>query len=260
MTKIQIKPLALTLVLLAGLESLLFGEQFWYGILGALALIILIGGLWFLNFDLREHLARISYLYFLIPTLLLLTSSVIFTAFLRGWFFRQILIVIVTAAAYLLFRAFNAYLRKGFRFAPISRNNLSLVTFFTAFLVYAVVYGSSIYFNWPGYLLMIIVALVSFLIFGQSFFQHDIFKPKRWVYILGLSFLMSELAFVMSYAPINYLAGGLTFLVVYYVLWGLTQHYFEGILTRRLVLEHIIIAFVALVLALSTARWLPITT
>lgn len=258
--KIQYKPVLITVIILGGLELLLFFERIWHGILGGLALIVLIGALWILNFDLRSKIARTSYVYFLIPSLLLLVSGVIFAAFLQGFIFQQILVLIIIAAFYILFRTFTAFCRKGFRFAPISRNNLSLVTFFTAFLVYAVVYGGSIYFSWPGYLLILAIAFISFLIFSQSFWQNDIFKPKRWVYILGLSFLMAEVALVMSYAPINYLAGGLVFLVIYYVLWGLTQHYFEGILTKRLVLEHVIIAFVALALALSTARWLPIAT
>ncbi|MFC1686343.1 hypothetical protein ACFLZS_00185 [Patescibacteria group bacterium] len=258
--KIQYKPIMITMIILGGLELLLFFESVWHGVLGGLAFIVLIGALWILNFDLRSKISRVSYIYFLIPNLLLLISGVIFAAFLQGFIFQQILVLIITTAFYILFRTFTAFLRKGFRFAPISRNNLSLVTFFTAFLAYAVVYGSSIYFNWPGYLLIILVAFVSFLIFNQSFWQHDIFKSKRWVYILGLSFLMAEVALVMSYAPINYLAGGLVFLVIYYVLWGLTQHYFEGVLTKRLVLEHVIIAFVALTLALTTARWLPIAT
>ncbi len=256
----HLKALILTVLILAGLEFLLFYEHFWQGTMAILGFVILLGSLWILHFDLREKIARNSYIYFLIRTLLLLSSGIIFVAFLQGFVFRQVLVLVLATSFFILFRAFNAFIRKGFRFAPISRNNLSLVTFFTAFLSYAIIFGGYLYFSWPGYLLMILIALVSFLIFNQSFWQHDLFQPKRFVYILGASFLLGEVAWVMSYTPINYLAGGLVFLVIYYVLWGLTQHYFEGVLTRRLVLEHLIIAFIALALVLSTARWLPISS
>ncbi len=252
------KSIIISLLVLGGLELLLFLDDLWMGVLGGLAFVLLLGGLWILNFDLRVKLARASYVYFLIPTLLLLSGGVIFITFLQGLIFQQILVFVIGGAFYVLFRTFAAFSRKGFRFAPVSRNNLSLITFFTVFLVTAVIYGGASYFNWPGWFLIVLIAAVSFLIFNQSFWQHDIFKKNRWVYIVGLVFLMSEVAWVMSYSPINYLAGGLVFLVIYYVLWGLTQHYFEGILTRRLVLEHLIIAFIALALVLSTARWLPI--
>ncbi len=256
----HLKAIILATVITAGMESLLFYEHFWQEILAVLGFVVLLGSLWVLHFDLRQKVTRSSYTYFLIRTLLLLGSGVVFVTFLQGFAFRQGLIVILAISFFILFRAFNAFIRKGFRFAPVSRNNLSLITFFTAFLSYAIIFGGYLYFSWPGYLLMILVAFVSFLIFNQSFWQHDLFQPRRWVYILGASFLLGEVAWVMSYTPINYLAGGLVFLVVYYVLWGLTQHYFEEVLTRRLVLEHVIIAFIALALVLSTARWLPISS
>jgi hypothetical protein len=129
----------------------------------------------------------------------------------------------------------------------------------TIFFAYAAVYGIYLNFLVPLYYLMLIYCLVTLLVSCQYFFiiKNDD-KRKVWVYSFLLALVMAELVWIMNFWPFGYLTTGVIALILYYVLWDLTQSYFLNLLSKKRVVANMIFFSVMIILVLLSTKWLPI--
>jgi hypothetical protein len=129
----------------------------------------------------------------------------------------------------------------------------------TIFFAYAAAYGLYLNFLVPLYYLMLVYCLVTLLISCQYFFiikQDD--KKKVWMYSFLLALVMTEIVWTMNFWPFGYLTTGVIALILYYVLWDLTQSYFLNLLSQKRVMANMIFFSVIIILVLLSTKWLPI--
>lgn len=160
------------------------------------------------------------------------------------------------AALYITLLAENIFNVSGSRLVPLLRAARTvgyLMTLGVVFLVSSLLFTRHL----PAFFNLLIMFLVGGAAVGQALWQVLLNKTNRRK--LVLSSLVSaistgELALVISFWPVAPLAAGLAITTLVYVLVGLIQHDWQENLTRRAILEYIVVSVgVFLALLLSTS-------
>jgi len=126
------------------------------------------------------------------------------------------------------------------------------------FFTYAGAYGLYLNFLVPLFVLMFAYLLVTLFVSYQYFsiIENDV--RRAWIYSFLLALFMSELIWTMNFWPFGYLTTGVIALILYYVLWDLTQSHFLNLLSRKRVVANMIFFSVMIILVLLSAKWIPV--
>ena len=129
----------------------------------------------------------------------------------------------------------------------------------TIFFTYASAYGLYLNFLVPLYALMIVYLLITLFISYQHF---SIIKGGQknliWIYSFLLALVMAELVWTMNFWPFGYLTTGTAALILYYVLWDMTQSYFLNLLSKKRVVANMIFFSVLILMILASSKWIPV--
>jgi hypothetical protein len=112
--------------------------------------------------------------------------------------------------------------------------------------------------------------LVSSFLTWENGADEDIKKLRP--YNIVNSLLGAEVAWISSLWIVNYPVMAISekanlgatplpatlLTIIFYFLWGIIFHKLDGSLTRRVLSEYTLIAFLFIAVLLATARWLPI--
>jgi hypothetical protein len=196
------------------------------------------------------------------------------------WFFSVLPIFFTLSSVALLYLISLGYEQQTFIFLSVAMYYLSLLSAHrlgeyngdrtargmnmaamaaTIFFAYAAAYGLYLNFLVPLYYLMTAYCLVTLLVSCQYFFIIKSDERKKvWMYSFILALAMTEIVWTMNFWPFGYLTTGVIALILYYVLWDLTQSYFLNLLSRKRVVANMIFFSVMIVLVLLSAKWLPV--
>jgi hypothetical protein len=139
-----------------------------------------------------------------------------------------------------------------------ARGMLTAATSSAIFFAFTGSYGLYLNFLVPLYFLMLVYALTTLLISYQYFSIIENNKQRVWTYSFLLSLVMVELVWVMNFWPFGYLTTGVIALILYYVLWDLTQSYFLNLLSRRRVVANMLFFSAMVALVLLSSKWIPV--
>jgi len=169
---------------------------------------------------------------------------------------RQIFLLIATAFLYLILLG-NIRL-KEYALDQTGKGMIMAGTATTAFFAFSVSYGFYLNFLVPLWILMLVYFFITLSISYQylSLIKND--KKQVWTYSLLLSLTMMELIWIMSFWPFGYLTTGVVSLILYYVLWDLTQNYFLNLLSRKRVVANLTFFPLLIFMVLFSAKWLPV--
>ncbi len=243
---LKFQPLLYTLAFLCGLEFILVSP-------GHFTLIIFlmlyfsatagrkIGGKWF---------------FAVLPIFFTLSSAALL--YLIGLTYEQQIFILLASSMYYLalLSAYRLGLYGGDQTAK-GMNMAAMAT--TIFFTYAATYGLYLNFLVPLYYLMMAYLIVTLFVSYQYFLI--IKKDNRkivWVYSFLLSMIMTEIIWTMNFWPFGYLTTGVVALILYYILWDLTQSYFLNLLSQKRVVANMVFFSVLVVLVLLSAKWLPV--
>jgi len=163
---------------------------------------------------------------------------------LAGFFFYLILLGILRLKEYVLDQTGRAMIAAGIAAA--------------IFFAFTSSYGFYLNFLVPLWILMLVYFLVTLLASFQYLTLIGKDQLKNWTYSFLLSLAMTEIIWTQSFWPFGYLTTGAISLILYYVLWDLTQSYFLNLLSRKRVTANLIILSLATVMVLLSAKWLPV--
>ncbi|HRZ95851.1 MAG TPA: hypothetical protein P5262_04795 [Candidatus Moranbacteria bacterium] len=191
------------------------------------------------------------------------TVSSISLLYLVGLFYeQQIFIVLVSLMYYLsLLGAFRLGQYEGDKTA---KGMIMASAISTIFFTYAGAYGLYLNFLVPLYALMAVYAiatlLVSFQYFSLVYLQKSDSHPKTtvWVYSFILALIMAEIIWTMNYWPFGYLTTGVIALILYYMIWDITQCYFQDILSKKRVASNAVLVAFLVGFVLMSAKWIPV--
>lgn len=243
---LRLRPLIQSLIFFLVLELIIFqSERVFFLVIFLLATSAFagrkIGGKWFFS---------------VLPVFFTLSSSALLYLITLEYE-QQIFIFLSTAMYYLsLLSAHRLGLYNEDRTAR-GMNMAAMAT--TIFFAYAAFYGLYLNFLVPLYYLMIAYCLATLLVSCQYFFiikQND--KRRVWSYSFILALAMTEIIWTMNFWPFGYLTTGVIALILYYVLWDLTQSYFLNLLSQKRVVANMIFFSMMIIMVLLSAKWLPV--
>lgn len=169
---------------------------------------------------------------------------------------KQIFAMLVSAMYYLaLFGTYRLGIYSGDRTA---RGMIVASASAAIFFTYTGAYGLYLNFLVPLYALMLAYLVVTLLVSYQYFSIIEKNANKVWVYSFLLSLFMTELIWTMNFWPFGYLTTGVIALMLYYVLWDLTQSFFLNLLSRKRVIANMVFFSTMTILVLLSSKWIPV--
>jgi hypothetical protein len=243
---LKLRPLLFSLIFFVSLEFILFKASFVF--LTAIFLFLLalyegqkIGGRWLSS---------------VLPAFFVLSSVALL--YLIGLAYEQQIFIILSSIMY-YFSLFSAYRLSQYSGDQTAKGMNIAAAFATIFFTYSSAYGLYLNFYVPLYYLMLTYLIVTLLVSFQYF--AIINRSQRnlvWVYSFLLALIMTEIVWTMNFWPFGYLTTGVIALILYYVLWDLTQCYFLNLLSRKRVMANMIFFSALVIVVLLTAKWIPV--
>ncbi len=151
----------------------------------------------------------------------------------------------------------NYYLIQTKSYKNLSLENISsygnLLTFF---FISSVVYDLQSFLDMPVWPLAVIIAVAAALIIYQTVWANGIEKKITIIYVLIGSLILVELAWAISFLPLDFNATGLILTICYYMLIGLVRHHLLDNLKKNIVKLYLALGFGSILLILLTTRWM----
>lgn len=244
---LQFRPLLYSLIFLGGLELVIANYRLTGAVFIFLFLFSLLKG---------KELGR-RWLFCVLP-IFFIASSITLLYLITLKYEQQIFIILAAGMYYL--SLLGAYrLGKSGADQTARGMNMAAATA-TIFFTYAGAYGFYLNFLVPIQYLMGAYMLVTLLVSYQYFTLLEKEQKRTvWVYSFLLALIMTELIWTMNFWPFGYLTTGVIALILYYILWDLTQNYFLGILSKKRVVVNMVFFSCLILLVLLSSKWLPVT-
>lgn len=243
---LKLRPLLFSLIFFGSLEVITLKAKFVFVIAVFLFMLSLyegrkIGGRW---------------LFSVLPAFFVLSSLALL--YLIGIAYEQQIFVALASGMYYL-SLLSAYRLGNYKSDQTAKGMNMAAAFATIFFTYASAYGLYLNFLVPLYYLMLVYLIVTLLVSFQYFaiIKNDQRKIV-WMYSFLLALIMAEIVWTMNYWPFGYLTTGVIALILYYVLWDLTQSYFLNLLSRKRVIANMIFFSALISIVLLSAKWIPV--
>jgi hypothetical protein len=198
-----------------------------------------------------------SWHYFLILPALFLTGLGVYSILFASKFIVQILFVLNFIFLYFYLRSVYYYLIQPAMYKDLTLENISSYgNFLTFFFISSVIYGLQSFLNIPIWPLMVIMVFVAALIVYQVLWANKIEIKSSLVYIFISSLVLVEIAWSISFLPLNFNVAGLILAICYYMLMGLVRHHLLENLDKRTVQLYLFSGFGSILIVLLTSRWM----
>lgn len=194
---------------------------------------------------------------FLILPAVFSTAVVAYSTLLRGAVLVQALFFLEIVILYFYLRFSYYYLVNPIAYKVAAIENISSYGNFIAFfLLSSTIYGLQSFLDAPVWLLMLIIALISLLVVYQVIWANKIEGGEKNIYVFLGSLVLVELAWSISFLPLNYNVAGLTLSLCYYMLVGLVRFHLLGKLENNKIKFYLIFGLAGILIVLLTSRWL----
>jgi hypothetical protein len=167
----------------------------------------------------------------------------------RAWIlslaiFSALLLIVVTAG--------YGTLLQGAPWHRGARLGLNVATYLAAFALYYRIYGMQV----RSLMSATAVVLITFplaleLLRGTA---EDV--ETTWLYAAVVALVVGQLMWVLNAWGLNALQGGSLLLVLFYTFGGISQQHMAGRLSRRVVLEFVVVGLVGLAAVWASSSWL----
>jgi len=193
---------------------------------------------------------------FLILPALLVLSVIVYSSLQTAGWFVQFLFFLNLVICYLFFRFSYYYLLNPLSYKISSIENLSLYgNFLIFFFIAASLFGFQLFLNAPAWLSTLAVALFSALIVYQVFWANKIKIRGNLFFLLVLVLILAELAWAISFLPLDNNIAGFTLAIFYYMMIGLVRMELVSGLSKDKLRFYLGFGFTSIVIILLTARW-----
>ncbi|NMC35926.1 hypothetical protein GYA49_02670 [Candidatus Beckwithbacteria bacterium] len=225
-----------------------------YGAIAGLSLITVLLSIWSLKEDIRKigwvmalilptfFTASINLFYFLLPERLVIRLAFM-ALFGIGMYALLLTENIFTVAALRTIQLLRAAQALGF-----------VLTLFVAFLLYDTIFSYKLE---PWYNAGLVL-LASFPLVLQGVWSaklEDKLSKKTLSYSLILTFILGQMAMIISMWPVTIIIASLFLVTVFYVILGIIQQALVGRLFRQTAFEYLRVGIAVLLIVLFIARW-----
>lgn len=249
----RLLPLLIPVLIYALAEMYFFYPKLIYTVVVLINLLI-----WFAvwQFCSKSQVDKEWWNYLILPAVMS-TAVIAYSVFLSSKLAIQLLFVLNLVFLYFYLRHIYYYLLSPSAYEVFSIENISsYVSWFSFFLLSAVIYGLQSFLNLPIFQLALIMLAATALIVYQIIWVNKIELKEGLPYILISCLILVELCWSISFLPFNYNISGLALAICFYVIVGLMKNQLLDKLDATKVKMYLILGSVSLCLILFTARWL----
>lgn len=246
-------PLVVPIIIWLLLEFYLFNTKLIYW-LGALSILIIF---FTARRFCRESLIDKNWWNFSILPIIFLIAVIFYSTMLQNALTIQVIFALVLIFLYFYLRFSYYYLIRPVSYKVASIENISsYVNLISVFLFSASIYGLEAFLNFPVWPLMLVLAIFSGLAIYQIFWTSKIELKASLIYVIICPLVIIELAWALSFLPLNYNVSGLILAICYYVLIGLTKLKLLDMLDMPKVKLYLYFGLISILVVLLTSRWL----
>ena len=242
---IKFRPLLYSLFFLCGLELIIFKP----------GLIMMLMSFLFLAALYEGRKIGHEWKFSILPVFFTI-FSIALLHLISGMLEKQIFVGLVFLMYYLAF--FGTYRLSIYAGDQTAKGMLMAATSAAIFFTYAGAYGLYLNFLVPLYVLMLTYLIVTLLVSYQYFSIIERDKKRVLTYSFLLALFMVELIWTMNFWPFGYLTTGVIALILYYILWDLTQSFFLKLLNKKRVVANMIFFSALIVIILLSSKWIPV--
>ncbi len=247
------------------LIPLRFPSLFWY-IIGGVSLLSSFFIFWV--FTEKINLKRLKEDWFTIIYIFLLVFSSGVFAYLIPHPIVQALILGATGISLYFTYVAASRMKRNIKPALYIRNIVSLSAILGVFFVISdLTRWVSIYNLRSVEILSIIFVFASIFVMSEFLFELHGF-PDSLIYSLVVSFAISQIVWLSSYWLISYPESeritqtgvplpAIFAAVYFYIFWGLSHHRLEESLTKKILVEYLLISTIFVLIIFVTAQWMP---
>ncbi|MBA7496080.1 hypothetical protein ES702_06678 [subsurface metagenome] len=251
----QIKAAIFSLIFLGIAEAIYFKQQFFWIIILPITLAFLLAFVWILGPDLirRKSLKMTK----VILPLLLLAGIFFFLILEPSKLLRQI-VIFLGLFSFILFFAFYRKIPLERPKDPKNRSVFNVLIFLltiTAFLDFWAAYSVYFSFSLPLWASMLLMAVISFSLFYYLFWAGGIFVDFLLVFAVLLSLIILEIFLILSFWPTDPKTLAIILILVFYTFSGILILKAKKELTKKLILEYLILFILIFALAVGTMNW-----
>lgn len=252
-------------IFLSLLFPLRFPELFWY-ILAATCVIAAFLTFWI--FKEKPNLKRIKEDWFTIVFLIVfISSSTIFAYLVPNPVIQALLLGSTGFFVYFIYIVASR-LKRNYNPSLFLRNAISLASFLAIFYSISDVLRFILTVDQKAaQLIVIVLTMLLVFVISEYLFEVQGFE-KSLLYSLTLSFAIMQIVWLSSYWLVSYPPGTASSLagvplpailgsVFFYLFWGLSHHRLEGTLTRKIIIEYVLISLIFSGVIFITTKWLP---
>lgn len=210
-----------------------------------------------LSFLLKRVELKKPWWFFAVLPLILALSVFVYASLQTNWFLIQILFFVVAS---FLFSYYKGVYYLGNRPDLYDDGNQSILVAYGSFLAVffwaANLYGLQSFLNltvWPMFIVFSLIVLITNYL---NLDLNGVDSKNVWQFSIIGTLLLSEMALVFVFLPLNYNVSGGAIGIVYYLFIGLNKLYLQKALTSKKVKIYLITSYVGLAILLLSARWL----
>jgi len=238
------------------LELFIIKPKLIYLALG-LAFILVTFTLWRFIKDVQSELRKLYFINSLVLPTLFLVSVSSFLILLSSKLLVQLLVLGTVVFIYVYLRTIYNHSKRLKVYHNVTLENVSsfgnlLVFFFAS----SAVYGLQSFLNLQIWIIILAIMPIIFLVFYQLLWAYKINFKFGLVFILIGSVILIELAWSISFLPLNYIVSGLVLAICYYGIAGFIRYYLTGILNKKAIKLYIATIIISIFLIFLTAQWL----
>ena len=194
---------------------------------------------------------------FVLPVILTASFGLFFTQFEVGMGTRLILTLIFIAVMYTILLSeniFNVSTERNIPLVRAARTVGYLATLFVSFVFFTLLFGLGL----NSFVFAASASIIAGLLFAQGLWQIELKEtdPRSLVYysLVG-GLILGEVAWALSFWPLEPPKVGLAAAAAIYVLLGILQHHIRENLSKRMVFEYAFVAAAGGFLLMITTSW-----
>jgi len=192
----------------------------------------------------------------ILPACFLFSLS-IYSSLLTNNLYIQLLFFVNMVFIYFYLKSIYYYLiRPEFYKAQTIENLSSYGNFLVIFFFSSASYGLQSFLNIATALLIFFILLLLALVVYQVMWANKIDINLGFIFILLLCLILVEIAWSISFLPLNYNVLGMVLAICYYILIGLTRFYLKGKLDGKIVKLYLFSGFISIFILLLTSSWI----
>lgn len=209
-------------------------------------------------FSLSDDLSGKKWMFvILLPVLFTITSGLFYFLLPSRWLTRIIMLFIFAIGFYAILLVENIYIVSSVRSIKLlhaARTIGFLLSVVCAFGLYSILYSLHAPFLYVGVAIFVIsVLLIIPIIWSVSL--KDTLEKNELFHVLVLALVLSEIGMFITFWPVSTTFASIFLAGNFYTLVGVSQHWLENRLFKRVLWEFLWVAVILVVVLFFTTKW-----